>query len=93
MVAFNKEEREELARLTEMGKPRFTVGDLVAFKDENKINNQKPPLKKNQAIIIDYDMNGQHGEPSYDLWTEQTTGDKRVYKRVFQSELRPFFEN
>lgn len=93
MVTFNKEEREELARLTEMDKPRFAIGNLVAFKDENKINNQKPPLKRNQAIVIGYDMNGQHGEPSYDLWTEQTTGYKRVYKRVFQSELRPFFEN
>ena len=94
MVAFSKEEREELARLTEKGKPRFMVGDLVAFKDENMINKQRPHLKKNQALVIDYDMNGcQHEEPRYDLWTEQTTGDKLVYKRVHQSELRPFFEN
>ena len=92
MVSFNKEEREELARFTEMDKPRFAVGNLVAFKDENKINNQ-PSLKKNQAIIIGYDMNGQHGEPSYDLWTEQTNGDKHLCKHVNQSELRPFFEN
>lgn len=92
-MVFNKEEREELARLTEMDKPRFTVGDLVAFKDENKINNQKPPLKKNQAIVIGYDMNGQHGEPSYDLWTEQITGGKHLCKHVNQSELRPFFDN
>lgn len=92
---FNHEEREELSRIIDSNKPRFSLGDLVAFKDENRTNDRIHPLRQNQALVIGYDLNNenQSDEPYYDLWTEQANGEKYLCKHVRQSELRTFFED
>lgn len=86
--------RREAALRKKIGEPKFKVGDKVWFKADGNVATSNECLanefKQPVATVAIVDATGtfeQHDEPSYDLWLEQTDGNKLLWKHIRQSEL------